>query len=157
MGAGEPSHYTYRTALGPLTIGSDGHAICAVALGALALSGRCAPSPLTNRCATELQEYFAGKRMAFDVPVAAGGTPFQQRVWKAVSAIPYGQTRTTAEVAEAAGDPGASRAVGVALGKNPVAVLVPAHRVVSARGTIGGTGKSAELRRACLRLERDHA
>lgn len=157
MVADARTYYTYRTAFGPITIASTPDAVTAVALGARSFEGRRIPTPLANRCATQLQEYFAGKRTAFDVPVDAGGTPFQQKVWRAVGAIPYGQVRTAAEVAAAVGEPEAHRAVGVALGKNPVAVLVPAHRVVTARGTVAGTGKGAELRRACLRLEQDNA
>lgn len=157
MAASRASYYTYRTALGPLTIGTDGGAVTAVALGAQRLAGACEPSPLSNRCATELQEYFAGKRMAFDLPLAARGTDFQRRVWDALEAIPYGQTRTAADVAALLGKPDSARAVGVAVRKNPIAVLVPAHRVVTARGTINGSDRSAELRRACLRLEQGAA
>lgn len=153
MAAAHASYYTYRTALGSLTIGTDGSAVTAVALGTQKLAGACEPTPLANRCATELQEYFAGKRTVFDLPLAASGTDFQRRVWAAIEAIPYGQTRTTADVAALIGEPGSARAVGVAVKKNPIAVLIPAHRVVTARGTISGSDRSAELRRACLRLE----
>lgn len=155
----EPSstHYTYRTAFGPLTIAATPQAITAVALGARAFPGQSAPSLLSNRCATQLQEYFAAKRTAFDLPLQVEGTLFQQRVWEAISAIPYGQTRTAADIAEAVGEPGAHRAVGAAVRRNPAAVLIPAHRVVSARGTIEGTDRSSELRRACLKLEQAHA
>ena len=151
------THYTYRTAFGPLTIAATADAITAVALDARDFPGASAPSLLSNRCANQLQEYFAGKRTAFDLPLAVEGSPFQQRVWQALAAIPYGQTRTAADIAAAVGDPEARRAVGIAVRRNPAAVLIPAHRVVSARGTIEGTDRSSELRRACLRLEQAHA
>ena len=151
------TYYTYRTPFGPLTIAASPEAVTAVALGSRRFDGQHAPSLLSNRCATQLQEYFAGKRTAFDLPLALEGTPFQQRVWQAVEAIPYGQTRTAADIAAIVGGPEAHRAVGVAVRKNPAAVLVPAHRVVSARGTIQGSDRSAELRRACLKLEQANA
>ena len=157
MAAGTPTYFTYRTAQGPLTIATTPSAVSAVALGARTFPGTCAPTPLSNRCATQLQEYFAGKRTAFDVPLDVAGTPFQKRVWEAVEAIPYGQTRTAAELAAAVGEPEAHRAVGVAMRKNPAAVLIPAHRVVSARGDVAGLGKSDSLRRACLKLEQANA
>lgn len=151
------TYYSYRTPYGPLTIASDGRAISAVALGERSFSGEERPSQLTNRCATELLEYLSGKRSAFDLPIILDGTSFQQRVWRAIEAIPYGQTRTAAELAEAIGSPGSHRAVGSAVRGNPIAILVPAHRVVDSRGRIAGDDRSARLRRACLALEQANA
>ncbi|TAJ02157.1 MAG: bifunctional transcriptional activator/DNA repair protein Ada [Planctomycetota bacterium] len=86
----------------------------------------------------ELGEYFAGTRRAFDVPVAAPGTPFQRRVWDALRAIPYGETRSYAEIARAAGSPHAIRAAGRANGMNRLAILLPCHRVIGADGALVG-------------------
>jgi len=101
--------------------------------------------PLLDRCKAQLAEYFAGTRTTFDVPLAPDGTPFQQTVWKALSDIPYGETRSYGNIAEALGKPTASRAVGMANGKNPLAIIVPCHRVVGANGRL--TGYSGGLAR----------
>ena len=151
------SYFTYRTPHGPITIGVAGGAISDVALGNVALQGECRPTEISNACATELLEYFAGKRMAFDLPVAPEGTAFQKAVWHAIGAIPYGQTRTYAEIAEAVGKPDSYRMVGAAVKKNPVVALIPAHRVVGANGKPAGTDKHAQLRAAFLELERRNA
>ena len=82
----------------------------------------------------QLEEYFAGKRQAFDLPLAPSGTEFQRRVWAALAEIPYGETRSYGQIATAIGRPGASRAVGMANGRNPVSIVVPCHRVVGASG-----------------------
>ncbi|MCI2242704.1 methylated-DNA--[protein]-cysteine S-methyltransferase [Adlercreutzia faecimuris] len=148
------THYLYRTPYGPVTIGATRRAVTAVVLGEAALPGPCRPTDLTNRCATELMEYLAGKRRAFSVPVAPAGTDFQQRVWRALRAIPYGQTRTAADIAAAIGSPASYRLVGAAVRANPAAVLVPCHRVVGAGGRTPGAGRAARMREACLKLER---
>ncbi len=90
------------------------------------------------RAAAQLAEYFAGKRRDFDVPLAASGTGFQQRVWRELAKIPYGETRSYGELARALGSPTASRAVGAANGKNPISILVPCHRVIAGSGALTG-------------------
>ncbi len=129
-----PTFYTYPTAFGPVTIGAAGGAITAVVLGEARLAGEKRASAATNRCATEVMEYLAGKRTAFTVACEPTGTPFQRSVWEAAARIPYGQVRTAREVASALGVPEAYRAVGAALRKSPLALIVPAHRVVNAKG-----------------------
>lgn len=109
------------------------------------------------RIATELREYFAGTRRAFTLPLAPEGTPFRRRVWDALRAIPYGETRTYAELA-AMVDCAAARAVGQANRHNPIPLLIPCHRVTAARGIGGyagetGAGKSLDTKRLLLRLE----
>ena len=94
------------------------------------------------RIAEQLREYFAGTRREFDLPLAAGGTEFRERVWSALRRIPYGQTRTYAQVAEAVGC-GAARAIGQANRHNPIPIVVPCHRVLAGNG-IGGYAGSAE-------------
>ncbi len=93
---------------------------------------------VVQRCADQLRAYFAGDLRAFDVPLALTGTPFQQRVWAALRDIPFGETRTYSAIARALGDVNAVRAVGVANAQNPVAIVVPCHRVVGQDGALVG-------------------
>ena len=157
MTRGESSHYTYPTPHGPLTIGVREGRVVAVVLGQAALEGQRKPTKLANRCANDLMEYFAGKRTAFDIPVETDGTAFQRSVWKAVCNIPYGQTRTNEDIARAIGSPRSYRMVGSAVRKNPLAVIVPTHRVVNANGRITGSDADARLRIALLEFERHRA
>ena len=108
-----------------------------------------------NRAAAQqILEYLDGKRVAFDLPLDLRGTDFQRRVWAELLAIPYGETRTYAELARTLGEPGAARAVGTANGANPCAIVVPCHRVVAAGGKLGGFGGGLPLKRRLLALER---
>lgn len=102
---------------------------------------------------TQLGEYFAGTRREFDVPLVFDGTPFQQTVWKALLDIPYGQTVSYGELAALIGRPSASRAVGLANGKNPISIIVPCHRVVGASGGLTGYGGGIDRKRFLLGLE----
>lgn len=102
----------------------------------------------------QLEEYFAGKRQAFDLPLAPSGTEFQRRVWAALAEIPYGETRSYGQIATAIGRPGASRAVGMANGRNPVSIVVPCHRVVGASGSLTGYAGGPERKQFLLDLER---
>jgi len=97
-------------------------------------------SPLLERAKQQLDEYFAGKRDDFDLPLELDGTDFQRAVWKALTQIPFGQTRSYADIAKAIGRPNAVRAVGAANGANPVAVIVPCHRVIGSDGSLTGYG-----------------
>jgi O-6-methylguanine DNA methyltransferase len=101
----------------------------------------------------QLLEYLAGKRSEFTLPLDLRGTAFQRRVWDALLAIPFGQTRTYADVARAIREPSAVRAVGTANGANPCAIVVPCHRVVAAGGKLGGYGGGLPLKRRLLALE----
>ncbi|AVH94658.1 MULTISPECIES: methylated-DNA--[protein]-cysteine S-methyltransferase [Streptomyces] len=101
----------------------------------------------------QLDAYFAGELTAFDLPLHLVGTPFQLRVWERLSLIPYGETRTYGELAEELGNPGASRAVGLANGKNPVGIIVPCHRVVGAGGGLTGYGGGLDRKRRLLAFE----
>lgn len=100
----------------------------------------------------QLREYFDGGRTGFDIPLDLRGTPFERDVWAALQAIPYGQTKTYAQVAQQAGRPRAVRAVGRANGKNPVAIIVPCHRVVAAH-SLGGYGGGLNIKQALLDIE----
>lgn len=112
--------------------------------------------PLIRQCCEELQEYFAGCRQSFDVPLAPSGTPFQQRVWNALCQIPYGKTRTYGEVAKMAGNPKASRAVGMANHCNPILILIPCHRVIGSDGSLTGYAAGLETKKYLLQLEKEH-
>ena len=101
----------------------------------------------------ELEEYFAGRRRQFDLPLAPQGTAFQVRVWRALGDIPYGQTISYGELARRIGHPRASRAVGLANGANPLPILVPCHRVIGANGALTGFGGGLPVKRALLALE----
>jgi methylated-DNA-[protein]-cysteine S-methyltransferase len=100
--------------------------------------------------ARQLREYFDGERTEFDLPLALDGTAFQCRVWAALRAIPYGRTVTYGQLADRLGQPSASRAVGLANGKNPVSIIVPCHRVVGAGGGLTGYGGGIERKRYLL-------
>lgn len=103
--------------------------------------------------AGQLGEFFAGRRTAFTLPLAAHGTPFQRAVWDAVRAIPYGQRKSYSEVAREVGRPTAVRAVGAANARNPLPILVPCHRVVGTDGGLTGYAGGLELKRRLLDLE----
>jgi O-6-methylguanine DNA methyltransferase len=106
--------------------------------------------------ATQICEYLEGKRTAFDLPLDLRGTPFQLEVWRALREIPYGETRTYADIAAAVGRPGATRAVGNANGANPLSLVVPCHRVVASGGRLGGYGGGLDLKARLLAMERSH-
>jgi methylated-DNA-[protein]-cysteine S-methyltransferase len=103
----------------------------------------------------QLKEYFAGERTTFDVPLKLTGTPFQQRVWDALKDIPYGEVTTYGQLAATLGMvPGASRAVGLANGKNPVSIIVPCHRVIGSTGNLTGYGGGLDRKQRLLDHER---
>ncbi len=103
---------------------------------------------------SQLAEYFAGRRREFDLPLVIRGTPFQEKVWRALLTIPYGETWSYRELAERVGQPGASRAVGTANGMNRIAIVIPCHRVVNADGKLGGYGGGVWRKQMLLDLER---
>ncbi|KYN81124.1 cysteine methyltransferase [Vibrio cidicii] len=102
---------------------------------------------------TQLDEYFSGKRTQFDLPIAAKGTAFQMQVWQALTTIPYGETWSYQELANAIGNPKAVRAVGLANGKNPVSIVVPCHRVIGKNGKLTGYAGGIERKRWLLEKE----
>lgn len=109
--------------------------------------------PLLNRAAAQLDEYFARQRIAFDLPLQPAGTDFQKRVWDALLDIPFGQTLSYGEMARNLGDENASRAVGLANGRNPISILIPCHRVIGANGSLTGFGGGIERKRFLLQHE----
>jgi methylated-DNA-[protein]-cysteine S-methyltransferase len=109
--------------------------------------------PVLADARQQLAEHFARERTEFDLPLAPKGTAFQQRVWAELRRIPYGTTATYGEIAARLGDPGCVRAVGVANGRNPIALVVPCHRVIGSDGKLRGFGGGIERKQALLALE----
>ncbi len=111
--------------------------------------------PVLMTARQQLEEYFAGHRRAFDIQLAATGTSFQQRVWSALRSVPYGTTASYGDIARVLGLPtGASRAVGAANGANPIAIVVPCHRVIGSNGSLTGYAGGLQRKQALLQLER---
>ena len=113
-------------------------------------------SPLSDKAAEELSLYMEGKLKSFSFPVKASGTPFQERVWKALLSIPYGERVTYREIAVRIGRPRAVRAVGAAIGKNRLGIVVPCHRVVPGKGGDGNYNGGRETKRLLLELEKEY-
>jgi methylated-DNA-[protein]-cysteine S-methyltransferase len=111
----------------------------------------------SRRAAQELEEYAAGGRKTFTVPLDLEGTSFQKKVWTALQAIPYGQTRSYGEIARRVGNPRAARAVGMANHENPIAIVVPCHRVIAGDGSLGGYAGGLRKKLSILNLEKSHA
>jgi methylated-DNA-[protein]-cysteine S-methyltransferase len=120
----------------------------------LSLAGSGAHHPVLAAAARQLDEYFAGTRTGFDLPLDPAGTPFQQDVWRALRAIPFGATRSYAAIAQDIGRPGAARAVGAASGRNPLGLVIPCHRVVGAAGALTGFAGGLDVKAALLAHER---
>jgi methylated-DNA-[protein]-cysteine S-methyltransferase len=109
--------------------------------------------PLLEAVRRQLDDYFAGRRRRFELPLATAGTAFQRQVWQALQQIPYGETRSYAGIAQAIGSPRAVRAVGAANGRNPVAIVVPCHRVIGSSGGLTGYAGGLHRKLALLRVE----
>ena len=143
---------TLDSPLGPVwvTVNADGEV---VQVGFGHPAEPALPSSASDAAADQLREYFAHERTAFDLPLAPRGTAFQQRVWAALAEIPYGYTDSYGRIAARIGHPKASRAVGLANRNNPIAIVVPCHRVVGASGTLVGYAGGLERKRWLLALE----
>ena len=110
-------------------------------------------APELRACAQQLAEYFAGARTDFELNLAPLGSDFQQRVWREIARVPYGETISYAELAKRAGAPGQARAAGAATGRNPLGVVVPCHRIVGSDGSLTGYAGGLERKRGLLELE----
>ena len=124
------------------------------ALAVTALPGRKGRPASVAKAEAQLHAYFAGELTDFDLPLEPAGSPWQRRVWSALSAIPYGETRTYGDIARAVGNPAASRAVGTANNRNPIALIIPCHRVIGADGSLTGYGGGLALKERLLAHER---
>lgn len=145
--------------IGELAIADDGTGISDIFVRGSrpALNAAQGTTPLLERAARELDEYFSGGRRSFTVPLSLGGTPFQRLVWQALKKIPYGQTRSYGDIARAVGRPKGFRAVGMANNRNPVLIMVPCHRVVGKDGGLTGFACGLGVKRYLLELERKNA
>ena len=114
-------------------------------------------NPLLREAVRQLTEYFDGERRTFDLPLDFAGTPFQRSVWNALLAIPYGETRSYAQVARQIGSPAAVRAVGAANGRNPISIIAPCHRVIGSSGQLTGFAGGLEAKAKLLALEAAHS
>ena len=137
--------------VGPLTLVERDGALVRLAFGRL--RDPSPASPLLDHAAAQLREYFAGSRQEFDLPLAPAGTEFQLACWQALAEIPYGETRSYGEQARRIGRPDRARAVGAANGANPIAIILPCHRVIGADGSLVGFGGGLETKRRLLDLE----
>lgn len=117
------------------------------------LPGEQGDSPSLDRLERQLADYFQGKRQDFDVPLDFAGSDFEKSTWRQLLKIPYGETRSYGQIAEIIGKPGASRAVGHANGANPIAVVIPCHRVIRSGGDLGGYGGGIDRKKWLLELE----
>ena len=156
---------TISTPLGRVRIAATERGICrmdfaekmearanSTAIAASSAATRQARAHL-ERAAAQLQEYFAGRRREFDLPLDLRGTPHQQRVWKSLLEIPYGKTLSYGELARRIGSPRAARAVGTACGQNPVGLVVPCHRVIGGDGGLHGYGGGLWRKQKLLEIE----
>jgi len=163
------AHASLTTAIGVINLFGTARGLLALALpnepypnAEASVRRLCGSSAATIRedeialapALTQLAAYFAGTLRAFDLPLDPHGTPFQRRVWDAVAAVPYGETRSYGEIARAIGQPLAVRAVGAANGANPLALLIPCHRVIGSDGKLHGYGGGLDTKRQLLALER---
>lgn len=155
-------HVRVTTSLGEVTLAAHGNALAGVyfsdhrrpatprGFGSVTESGR---DVLLDDAAAQLREYLAGRRRAFALPVLTRGDEFQERVWSALSGVPYGETITYGQLAAQLGDPSQAREVGQALGRNPLCVVIPCHRVVGADGALTGYAGGLHRKRLLLDLE----
>jgi len=155
----ESSSGVVETPVGPLYVRADAGALMMLSFvdgdpRDLPRGGAHGPSrTIVDAVERQLHEYFAGRRTAFDVPVHLKGAPFQLRVWRALLAIPYGETTTYGQVAKLVGEPDAARAVGAANASNPIVIIVPCHRVIGVNGRLVGYGGGLHRKRILLDLE----
>jgi len=148
-------YYIYDSIFGRVTIESDGNAITQLQTEQyIEPEGRKCADKLTDKAAKQLEEYFTGKRTRFDIPLDPQGTEFRCLVWKTLGEIPYGETRSYKQIAQAIKNPNACRAVGMANNKNPIWIMIPCHRVIGSDGTLTGYGGGLEMKQKLLELEK---
>ena len=140
--------------VGPLTVVSTENGLASVHFGRSVPKGVTADESGMSEAVRQLSEYFAGKRTEFDLPLDVEGTAFQKSVWKQLLQIPYGETRSYGDIAKSIGKPAAARAVGMANHNNPVAIVIPCHRVVGQNGSLTGYAGGLHLKEQLLSIER---
>ena len=146
--------HAFNTPIGAVRLTEEDGSIIRIELTDAAAPSS-APTPLLREAEHQITAFLRGDRRQLDFPIRMVGTPFQQRVWRALQQIPYGTTRTYGEIASAVGNPRASRAVGMACNKNPLLLIVPCHRVVGVNGKLVGFAYGTDTKRQLLLLERE--
>lgn len=152
--------FYYETEIGNIGIVENGTAITNLFFGndVVPLSVRTdtmeKETPLLKKAAEEIREYLAGKRTEFDLPLAPEGTAFQLAAWEALCTIPYGETRSYKQIAEQVGRPKACRAIGMANNRNPIAIVVPCHRVIGSNGALVGYASGLDVKARLLDIEK---
>lgn len=151
---------TMKSPVGQLTLVADAAGLAGVLFETsrrphteLAAAKKVRKHPVLDKAEKQLREYFAGKRTAFDVPLSPTGTPFQKKVWKGLTQIPFGETLSYGGLARKIKSPKAMRAVGAANGRNPIAIIVPCHRVIGENGKLVGFGGGLGVKAKLLKLE----
>jgi methylated-DNA-[protein]-cysteine S-methyltransferase len=142
-----------QTPVGPLTLASTERGLALLHFGDCVPKDAVVDEKANRPYAEQLREYLQGERMHFDFALDMKGTPFQLAVWRELLRIPYGQTRSYGDIARSIGKPGAARAVGMANHDNPVAIVVPCHRVIGGNGSLTGYGGGLHLKQKLLSLE----
>lgn len=151
--------YTYES-IGKIEIGTESENITDVHFAKSFIPPaeyRRDETPLHRKAAEQLKEYFEGRRKVFDLPLAPAGTDFQMRCWKALIQVPYGETRSYGDIARAAGSPKGFRAAGMANNRNPIAIIIPCHRIIGSNGKLVGFGGGLDIKEFLLDLERKNA
>ena len=148
-------YYTYDTILGSVTFVEENGALVVITTHPYHPKEEIyQETPVIKEAFAQLSEYFSGKRKTFNLPLLLKGTDFQKQVWQALLKIPFGETRSYKQIAEAIGNPKAVRAVGMANNKNPLLIVVPCHRVIGANGKLVGYAVGLDKKEYLLRLER---
>lgn len=149
-------YQNYLLPIGKVIIQSDGEAIIRISASYEGEKGIQKEDKLMNQAAEQLKEYLEGKRKKFDLPFQPKGTEFQERVWKELCKVSYGETATYQEIAERIGNEKACRAVGMACGKNPIFIVIPCHRIIGKNGNLTGYAEGLEIKQKLLSLEREN-
>ena len=149
--------YTYESVIGKLTLSEEDGLLVGVAMGEGIGKGITEETLFLRNAYIQLDAYLKGQRQAFSLPFLFNGTPFCEAVWRALSAIPYGETRSYKQIAEAIGNPKACRAVGRAVHLNPLLIVVPCHRVIGSDRSLTGFSEGLALKRFLLQLEASHS
>jgi len=146
-------HYTYEIVLGSVTFVEEDGALLTISMQP-SEKGTRQETSLIKKAHQQITEYLKGERKEFDLPLRMKGTDFQIRVWNALLDIPYGETRSYKQIAEAIHNPKGMRAVGMANNRNPFLIVVPCHRVIGANGSLVGYGEGLEMKEFLLKLEK---
>lgn len=145
--------YFYNTEIGIITITEENGKITGIRFGKNGQGCELEETPVIKEALRQLDEYFAGKRKGFDLPLSPQGTAFQLKVWQALQTVPYGKTVSYKDIALQVGNAKACRAVGMANNRNPIAIVIPCHRIVGSSGKLVGYAGGLSLKEKLLKLE----